>query len=67
MVNTRECGSVNRPPGLDETDYAYWKAPICVFLKSVDNKTWKAIINGWTPPTFEDTVGLVVSFKDEKD
>lgn len=35
-------------------------------IKSVDNKTWKAIINGWYPPTNKDAQGLVVSFKDEK-
>ena len=31
------------------TNYSYWKARMIAFLKSIDNKTWKAVISGWTP------------------
>ena len=27
------------------------------FLRSIDNKTWKAIIKGWTPPVNKETEG----------
>lgn len=41
---------------------------MCAFLKSVDNKAWKAIINGGLfPPTKTLKDCMVVSFKGEKD
>ena len=36
------------------------------FLKSIDNKTWKAVIFGWALPQVTDTDGKV-SHKLEKD
>ena len=46
----REGGSVQRPPLLDGTNYSYWKARMKAFIKSVDEKAWKAILTGWDHP-----------------
>lgn len=49
-----EVGFVNRPPILDGTNYDYWKARMVAFLKSMDNKTWKAVIKGWEHHVVKD-------------
>jgi len=38
---------VNRPPLLDGSNYDYWKSRMSAFLKSIDSKTWKAVLKGW--------------------
>ena len=43
-------GSINRPPVLDGSNYDYWKARMVAFLKSMDQKAWRAIITGWNHP-----------------
>src|ERR1044072_677493 len=67
----KEGGSVTRPPVLDGTNYDYWKARMTTFLKSIDNKTWKAIVKGWTPPvkttTKESTSKTTINYKKEED
>ena len=40
----KEGGYVNRPPILDGTNYDYGKAMMVAFLKSIESKTWKAIV-----------------------
>src|ERR1044072_2507730 len=55
-MDSKEGGSVNRPPLLDGTNYDYWKARMTAFLKAIDNKTWKAIVKGWSPPV-KTTIG----------
>lgn len=67
MYNTREGGSVNHSLVLHETNYAYWKARMCTFLKFVDNKIWKAVINGWPALTIKDDKYVIVSTMPEKD
>lgn len=47
MNNSKDGGLVNRPPVLDDTSYDYWKKKMITFLKSIDNKTWKAVVKGW--------------------
>lgn len=49
MDNAKEGVFVNRPPILDDTNNDYWKTLMVSFLKSIDSKTWKAYIKGWTP------------------
>src|ERR1044072_5086066 len=69
-MDVKEGGSVNRPPVLDGTNYDYWKARMTTFLKSIDNKTWKAIVKGWTPPvnnTTEEGTSTTISYKKEED
>src|ERR1044072_2014787 len=54
-MDVKEGGSVTRPHVLDGTNYDYWKARMTAFLKSIDNKTWRAIVKGWTPPVSKTT------------
>ena len=35
-------------PLFDDTNYAYWKVRIRVFLQSLDEKVWQAVEIGWT-------------------
>ncbi|GAA0160599.1 hypothetical protein LIER_17118 [Lithospermum erythrorhizon] len=65
MEGFREGGSTTRPLVLDGTNYAYWKANMTVFLKSMDTKTWKVVRAGWTAPTV--TNEGVVTTKPEDD
>jgi len=46
----KEGGFVNRPPLLDGSNYDYWKSRMSAFLKSIDNKTRKAVLRGWEHP-----------------
>ena len=40
-----------RPPLLDGSNYSFWKARMRSFLKSIDEKVWQSVMNGWTEPT----------------
>jgi hypothetical protein len=40
--------NLNSVPLFDETNYGYWKAHICFFLKSID--IWKIVEIGWIKP-----------------
>jgi hypothetical protein len=46
----KEIGFVNRPPLLDGSNYDYWKSRMSDFLKSINSKTWKAVLKGWEHP-----------------
>jgi hypothetical protein len=50
MDNMKDGGSANRPSVLVGSNYDYWKARMIAFLKSMDNKSWKAVVKGWTHP-----------------
>lgn len=50
MDNTKDGWSINIPPILNDTNYDYWKVKIVAFLKFIDIKTWKVVINGWNYP-----------------
>lgn len=50
MGNTKNEGSINIPPVLDGTNYDYWKVKMVAFPKSINIKTWKAIIKDWKHP-----------------
>ncbi|CAJ2654641.1 unnamed protein product [Trifolium pratense] len=44
----KEGGLVSRPPLLvGASNYDYWKSRMMAFLKSMDSKTWKAVLKGW--------------------
>src|SRR5580765_8609124 len=70
-MDSTEGGSINRSPLLDGTNYDYWKARMTAFLGATDNKTWKAIVKGWTPPvkttTEESTSTTTITYKKEED
>src|ERR1051325_871204 len=46
----KEGGYRNRLPILDGSNYDYWKPRMISFLKSLDNKAWRATDKGWKHP-----------------
>ncbi|XP_045795337.1 uncharacterized protein LOC123889868 [Trifolium pratense] len=65
----KEGGTVSKPPLLTGPEnYDYWKARMMVFLKSIDSRTWKAVVHGWEIPYVVDkdgkTTNVVKSIKD---
>ncbi|KAK2362046.1 gag-protease polyprotein [Trifolium repens] len=62
----RNEGSINRPPVLDGSNYDYWKARMIAFIKSMDQKAWKAIVTGWNHPivTAEDGSSILKGERD---
>jgi hypothetical protein len=53
----KEGGFVNRPPLLDGSNYDYWKSRMSAFLKSIDNRTCKAVLKGREHPVTLDADG----------
>ncbi|XP_062103129.1 uncharacterized protein LOC133814150 [Humulus lupulus] len=47
----REGRSTTRPPMLEGANYPYWKTKMRAYLKSVDERVWMTVSEGWTPPT----------------
>ena len=56
----KEGASVQRPPLLDGTNFSYWKARMKAFIKSMDEKAWRAILTGWQHPMKTDDKNEVV-------
>ena len=52
-----EGSSINRPILLNDTNYPYWKVTMRAFIKSQDERAWRSILYGWTPPTDKDKEG----------
>ena len=52
-----ERGSVQSPPLLDEINYSYWKDRMKPFIKSMDEKVWRAILTGWVYPMKKNESG----------
>ena len=51
----------------DDTNYAYWKIRMRVFLQSLDKKVWQVVEIGWTKPKealvdWDDAMIKVVNF-----
>ena len=42
---------------MDGSNYDYWKSYMSAFLKSIDNKTRKAVLKGWEHPMTVDKDG----------
>ena len=49
--------SITRPPLLNDTNYPYWKVRMRAFIKSQDERAWRSILTGWTPPVEQDDEG----------
>ena len=47
----KEGVATSHPPLLDDTKYGYWKARMHAFIKSIDEKSWRALLLGWSPLT----------------
>ena len=56
----KEGGSASRPSLLYGTNYGYWKERICAFIKSINEKAWRAILQGWKPPIKTDAEGKTI-------
>ncbi|XP_022868003.1 uncharacterized protein LOC111387662 [Olea europaea var. sylvestris] len=54
--------SLSVPPYFDGSNYAYWKVRMRTFLKSLDERVWVSVQNGWKPPS--TTVSGVVNLTD---
>ncbi|CAM8986292.1 unnamed protein product [Rhodiola kirilowii] len=59
-MTLKEGQSTTRPPLLEGSNYASWKPKMKSFLKSLDEKAWKAVLIGWTQPMMDNLVGEVV-------
>jgi hypothetical protein len=53
----KDGGYMNRPPLLNGSNYDHWKSKMTAFLKSIDSKTWKAVLTGWDHPTITNKEG----------
>ncbi|MCI67114.1 gag-pol polyprotein, partial [Trifolium medium] len=53
-----EGGKVISPPLLTDSNYDYWKSRMMAFLKSIDSRTWKAVLKGWDHPKIKDANGV---------
>ncbi|CAM8990879.1 unnamed protein product [Rhodiola kirilowii] len=52
--------STNRPSLLEGPNYAYWKSKMKAFLKSLDERAWRAVMIGWTEPMMANPEGVVI-------
>ncbi|XP_073120299.1 uncharacterized protein [Henckelia pumila] len=50
-------GTAQRPPILDASNYAIWKVRMRVYIKSIDEKAWHRVLQGWNPPRRTDGEG----------
>jgi hypothetical protein len=48
--------NLNSVPPFDGTNYGYWKARMCFFLKSID--VWKIVETGWIKPEETDKISI---------
>lgn len=55
----RQGNSIFRPPLLDGTNFSQWEIRMKVFIKSIDERAWKSVLTGWTPPTIKNEKGEV--------
>ncbi|CAM8931948.1 unnamed protein product [Rhodiola kirilowii] len=56
-MTLKEGQSITRPPLLEGSNYAMWKPVMRSFLKSLDEKAWRAVIRGWTEPMMNNLTG----------
>ncbi|XP_073287691.1 uncharacterized protein [Primulina huaijiensis] len=49
--------TVFRPPVVDGSNYALWKVKMRVFIKSIEERAWQRLLDGWSPPKIEDADG----------
>ncbi|XP_057803465.1 uncharacterized protein LOC131018777 [Salvia miltiorrhiza] len=49
-----------RPPTLDSggKNYNLWKTRMKIYIKSIDERAWVAVLDGWTPPRTTDENGV---------
>ncbi|XP_012841210.1 PREDICTED: uncharacterized protein LOC105961528 [Erythranthe guttata] len=54
----KEGSSTTRPPLLDGTNYTYWKTKMKMFIKSMDEDSWRTVLTGWTRPVAKTREGV---------
>ncbi|CAM8931978.1 unnamed protein product [Rhodiola kirilowii] len=59
-MTLKEEQSTTRPPLLEGSNYASWKPKMKSFLKSLNERAWKAVLTGWTEPMMENLTGEAV-------
>ncbi|CAM8951345.1 unnamed protein product [Rhodiola kirilowii] len=59
-MSMKERQSTNRPPQLEGPNYSYQKSKMKAFLKSLDEKAWRAVLVGWTLPLMANAEGIMV-------
>ncbi|XP_012833641.1 PREDICTED: uncharacterized protein LOC105954517 [Erythranthe guttata] len=64
MNNHREGAFL--PPLLGELNYSDWKIRMKMFIKSIDEWAWRAIVIGWTPPTSMNESHEIIQTPKEK-
>ncbi|XP_060968799.1 uncharacterized protein LOC133036276 [Cannabis sativa] len=47
--------SIVRPPLLNDSNYPYWKVRMRAFIKSQNEKAWRMVLSGWSPPVVVDS------------
>ena len=53
-----------RPALLDDKNYAYWKIRVKVYIKVIDERSWKSIVTGWTPPIVTTYKVTIVKYEE---
>ncbi|CAM8959835.1 unnamed protein product [Rhodiola kirilowii] len=56
-MTLKEGQSITRPPLFEGSNCATWKPVMRSFLKSLDEKAWKAVLKGWTEPMMNNLTG----------
>ncbi|XP_073313608.1 uncharacterized protein [Primulina huaijiensis] len=56
-MDTSITNAALRPPVLDGINYSLWKVKIRYYIKSIDERAWQRVINGWTSPILLDQDG----------
>ncbi|XP_073271372.1 uncharacterized protein [Primulina huaijiensis] len=56
-MDTSLANAALRPPVLDGTNYSLWKVKMRCYIKSLDERAWQRVINGWTSPSMTDQDG----------
>ncbi|XP_075475714.1 uncharacterized protein LOC142510139 [Primulina tabacum] len=46
-----------RPPVMDRSNYAFWKVKMRMYIKFIEKRAWKRVIDGWSPPRIVDADG----------
>ncbi|XP_073045932.1 uncharacterized protein [Primulina eburnea] len=49
--------TVFRPPVLDGSNYALWKVKMRMYIKSIEERAWQRVLDGWSPPRIVDDDG----------
>ena len=57
MDSMNKGGFTSCPHFLDGTNYGYWKERMNAFIKSIDEKAWRSVLQGWKKLTKTNAKG----------